>query len=326
MIIKTKCQYQGTILPSEITSENHYQNRRSFIKALGLIASGLMLPRAVSFAQDHNVQSIILPNGTLKIDKLSALSTTEAKTTFNDVTSYNNFYEFGTDKSDPAKNAHSLKPDPWSITIEGLCDNPQTIALEDILRLAPIEERIYRMRCVEGWSMVIPWNGIPLSALLKHVGIKSDAKYVEFITLNDAEQMPGIKDRVIEWPYREGLRIDEAMNELTLLAVGLYGQILPNQNGAPIRLVVPWKYGFKGIKSIVKIRLLDKMPTSAWMRANPQEYGFYANVNPNVSHPRWSQARERRIGEFRKRETLMFNGYAEQVAHLYQGMDLAKYY
>ncbi len=326
MVIKKKCQYQSTVLPSEITSESHYQNRRSFIKSLGLVASGLILPRAPSFAQDTRVQPVILPDGKLKVASLSTFSTTEDKTPFSEVTSYNNFYEFGTDKSDPAKNAHTLKTDPWSIVIEGLCDKPQTLALEDILRLAPIEERIYRMRCVEGWSMVIPWNGIPLSALLNHVGVQSAAKYVEFITLNDAEQMPGINDRIIEWPYREGLRIDEAMNELTLLAVGLYGQILPNQNGAPIRLVVPWKYGFKGIKSIVKIRLVDTMPVSAWMKANSREYGFYANVNPNVSHPRWSQARERRIGEFRKRETLMFNGYAEQVAHLYQGMDLAKYY
>lgn len=312
------------ILPSEITSETHYKTRREFIKTAGLIAAGLFCP--ISMAQPSSNKKIILPNGDFASINKNQISTDEALTPEKDIISYNNFYEFGLDKSDPAKNAHTLKPDPWSITIEGLCDNPQVMTLEDFLQLAPIEERIYRMRCVEGWSMVIPWNGIPLNVLLKHVGVQSAAKFVEFTTMQDVDQMPNLRNKVLDWPYKEGLRIDEAMNDLTLLAVGLYGKILPNQNGAPIRLVVPWKYGFKGIKSIVKIRLLDKMPETAWVQANAAEYGFYANVNPKVSHPRWSQARERRIGEFRKRETLMFNGYLEQVAHLYSDLDLKVFY
>ena len=238
--------------------------------------------------------------------------------------SYNNFYEFGTGKEDPSENAGSLKTRPWTVTVEGEVNQPKTFDIDQLLKLAPLEERIYRMRCVEAWSMVIPWVGFPLSALLKQVNPNSNAKYVEFETLKDPEQMPGQRRNVLNWPYREGLRMDEAMNPLTLLTVGLYGDVLPNQNGAPVRIVVPWKYGFKSAKSIVRIRLVEKMPVTSWMQAGPEEYGFYANVNPDVDHPRWSQAKERRIGDFLKRPTLPFNGYGEQVASLYAGMDLKR--
>ena len=254
----------------------------------------------------------------------SLYSTDESLTEFKDVTGYNNFYEFGTGKEDPAANAHTLKTSPWSLTIEGECAKPGTYTLEDILKPHAFEERIYRLRCVEGWSMVIPWIGFPLADLLKRFEPTGNAKYVEFETLRDPEQMPGQRWPVLQWPYVEGLRMDEAMHPLTLMAVGLYGAALPKQNGAPIRLVVPWKYGFKSIKSIVKIRFVERQPASSWMRAGPEEYGFYSNVNPDVDHPRWSQRTERRIGEFLKRKTLMFNGYADQVASLYTGMDLRK--
>jgi sulfoxide reductase catalytic subunit YedY len=240
------------------------------------------------------------------------------------VTTYNNFYEFGTDKADPAANAHVMQTRPWTLRVEGLAGKPRTFDIDEILRLAPLEERIYRLRCVEAWSMVIPWVGFPLAALLKQVEPQGSAKYVEFISHYDPKIM--LRRPVLEWPYREGLRMDEAMHPLTLLAVGLYGEVLPNQNGAPLRVVVPWKYGFKSAKSIVAIRLVEKEPVSSWTRANASEYGFYSNVNPSVDHPRWSQAKERRIGEFSKRPTLMFNGYGDQVARLYQGMDLMKYF
>ncbi len=315
----TKIRYPK--LPSsEITSEEHYYQRRAFIQKMGYLAGSLALPTLALAGETQKPAS--------PFDQLqkSPLSTTEKLTPESDVTTYNNFYEFGLDKSDPARHAHTLRVEPWSVQIEGLCEKPQTLSLDQLLHLAPLEERIYRMRCVEGWSMVIPWVGLPLSALIKHVAPLSSAKYVEFISLSDSEQMPGVSNSVLNWPYREALRIDEANNDLTLLAVGLYGKSLPAQNGAPIRLVVPWKYGFKGIKSIVKIRFSDRMPTTSWVAANPQEYGFYANVAPQVPHPRWSQAKERRIGEFRKRETLLFNGYAEQVAHLYTNLDLVKNY
>ncbi|PKO63462.1 MAG: protein-methionine-sulfoxide reductase catalytic subunit MsrP, partial [Betaproteobacteria bacterium HGW-Betaproteobacteria-17] len=246
----------------------------------------------------------------------------EDKTPYKDVTTYNNFYEFGTGKSDPAKNAGSLITRPWTVAIEGEVGKPMVYDIDALLKLAPLEERVYRMRCVEGWSMVIPWVGFPLREIIRRAAPTGNAKYVEFVTLNDPRQMPGQRSRVLDWPYVEGLRLDEAMHPLTLLAVGLYGEVLPNQNGAPVRLVVPWKYGFKSAKSIVKIRFVEKPPLTAWMRAAPREYGFYSNVNPAVDHPRWSQAKERRIGEFRKRDTLMFNGYGDQVAALYRGMDL----
>jgi methionine sulfoxide reductase catalytic subunit len=254
------------------------------------------------------------------------LSTEESFTPYNDVTNYNNFYEFGTDKYAPATQAKAFRTTPWSVVVEGEIAKPAVYHLEDLLRPHPLEERIYRLRCVEGWSMVIPWVGIPLGEVIKRFDPTSKAKYVEFTTLYDPEQMPGQRRAVLTWPYVEGLRLDEAMHPLTILAVGLYGDVLPNQNGAPLRLVVPWKYGFKSVKSIVKMRFVEAPPVTTWMAAAPQEYGFYSNVNPDVPHPRWSQARERRIGEFSKRKTLPFNGYADQVAHLYAGMDLKQYF
>jgi sulfoxide reductase catalytic subunit YedY len=263
--------------------------------------------------------------------KLKLISTAygrgEKLTSYEDVTSYNNFYEFGSDKSEPAINAKLFKTQPWTLTVEGEVRKNKTIAMEDILKLAPLEERIYRMRCVEGWSMVIPWVGLPLSELIKWAEPTGNAKYVEFISLEDKQQMPGQNIPLIDWPYTEGLRMDEAMHPLTILAVGLYGEVLPNQNGAPLRLVVPWKYGFKGAKSIVSIRFTEKQPVSSWMKISPKEYGFYANVNPNVEHPRWSQSTERRIGSglFSSRiKTQMFNGYADQVGHMYSGLDLKR--
>lgn len=271
----------------------------------------------------------LLPVTALAGEKLAGFKKSSDKladelTPYEKVTSYNNFYEFGTSKEEPAQNAGSLKTRPWTITVEGEVAKPKQFSIEEILKLAPLEERIYRLRCVEAWSMVIPWIGYSLSELLKQVEPTGKAKFVEFISLHDPKQMPGQNAPVLNWPYREGLRLDEAMHPLTTLAVGLYGEVLPNQSGAPVRLVVPWKYGFKSAKSIVKIRLVEKMPVSSWMESGPGEYGFYANVNPAVDHPRWSQAKERRIGEFLKRPTLPFNGYEEQVAHLYKGMDLAK--
>ena len=254
----------------------------------------------------------------------SPLSVPEAQTSFDAVSGYNNFYEFGLDKSDPSRNASTLRTRPWTVTIEGECQKPMTVDIDQILRWAPLEERVYRMRCVEAWSMVVPWVGFPLAELLKRVEPKISAKYVAFTTLLDPEQMPGQRRSVLDWPYVEGLRLDEALHPLAILAVGLYGKPLPNQNGAPLRLVVPWKYGFKGIKSIVKIRLTQEQPPTTWNEAASNEYGFYANVNPAVDHPRWSQATERRIGEIRRRPTLPFNGYADQVAVLYAGMDLVK--
>jgi sulfoxide reductase catalytic subunit YedY len=311
------------IKPSEITSENVYQQRRNFlgIAAAGtalLASGGLLLPQREVMAAT-NVPSL----GTLI---KSPYSTTDKLNSYEDITSYNNFYEFGTGKEDPARYAHTLQTEPWSVTIDGEVEKPGKYNLEDILKPHPLEERIYRLRCVEAWSMVVPWVGFPLADLIKRFKPTSKAKYVEFVTLHDPEQMPGQRRNTLTWPYVEGLRIDEAMNPLALLAVGLYGKEMPKQNGAPLRLVLPWKYGFKSIKSIVAIRFTEKMPVSTWNRSNPQEYGFYSNVNPSVDHPRWSQKRERRIGEFLKRETLPFNGYAEQVAHLYSGMDLKKYF
>jgi len=255
----------------------------------------------------------------------------EQPTAYADVTSYNNYYEFGTDKSDPARTAGSLKPRPWTVMVDGEVRQPRRFDLDELLKLAPMEERLYRLRCVEGWSMVIPWVGWSLAELLKKVEPTGNAKFVEFTTLSDKSQMPGLRSGVLDWPYREGLRLDEAMHPLTLLAFGLYGEVLPNQNGAPLRLVVPWKYGFKSAKSIVRIRLVEKQPLSSWEQAAPQEYGFYSNVNPQVDHPRWSQASERRIGEpqglfAKKRPTLMFNGYEAQVGQLYAGLDLRKHY
>jgi sulfoxide reductase catalytic subunit YedY len=306
---------------SEITPEHIYNDRRNFIKNLGLILGSTALSAFAnkSFAALHKLPSFAQAKERDK-EKLSSLK---------DITSYNNYYEFGTSKSDPYDNAEKLNIDPWSISIEGSVTKPLKLDLDELIKEMPLEERIYRLRCVEGWSMVIPWVGIPLHALLKKVSPNGNAKYVEFISLKRPSEMIGQKDDMLDWPYTEGLRLDEAMHPLTILAVGLYGKVLPKQNGAPIRLVVPWKYGFKSIKAITKIRLVEKMPISTWMKANPKEYGFYANVNPKVDHPRWSQTTERRVGESLltpRLKTQMFNGYQEEVAHLYQGMDLNRYF
>jgi methionine sulfoxide reductase catalytic subunit len=304
------------ISPSEITDQEVYRDRRRFLAA-GL-AAGVAFTGASLAAP--------APAGRFANVRKSPLSTSEAPNPLRDVTTYNNFYEFGTDKADPAQNAHTLVTHPWTVRIDGEVKRAQSVDVETLMRWSPPEERIYRLRCVEAWSMVIPWVGLPLAGIIKHADPTSRAKYVEFTTLNDPKQMPGERSRILEWPYVEGLRMDEAMHPLAILAVGLYGDILPNQNGAPIRLVVPWKYGFKSIKSIVRIRLVEQPPVNTWNRAAPNEYGFYANVNPAVDHPRWSQAKERRLGEFSKRATLPFNGYADQVASLYSGMDLRKFY
>ncbi len=304
---------------SEITPEHIYNDRRNFIKNLGLILSSTALSTFTNtgFAALNTLPSFIQSKDHGK----------EKLTSFKDITSYNNYYEFGTSKSDPQDHAHLLKIDPWSISIEGSVAKPLKLDIDELIKLIPIEERIYRLRCVEGWSMVIPWIGIPLNSLLKKVTPTGNAKYIEFVSLKRPSEMIGQKDDMLDWPYTEGLRLDEAMHPLTILAVGLYGKVLPKQNGAPIRLVVPWKYGFKSIKAITKIRLVEKMPISTWMKANPKEYGFYSNVNPEVDHPRWTQATERRIGESLlspRLKTQMFNGYKEEVAHLYQGIDLNK--
>lgn len=304
---------------SEITPEHIYNDRRNFIKNLGLILS--------STALSTFTNTVFTALNTLPSFIQSKDLSNEKLTSFKDITSYNNYYEFGTSKSDPQDHAHLLKIDPWSISIEGSVAKPLKLDIDELIKLIPIEERIYRLRCVEGWSMVIPWIGIPLNSLLKKITPTGNAKYVEFVSLKRPSEMIGQKDDMLDWPYTEGLRLDEAMHPLTILAVGLYGKVLPKQNGAPIRLVVPWKYGFKSIKAITKIRLVEKMPISTWMKANPKEYGFYSNVNPEVDHPRWTQATERRIGESLlspRLKTQMFNGYKEEVAHLYQGMDLNK--
>ena len=304
------------ILSSEITPLEIYQERRRFMQGMGVLAAGAALGVAPDVHAGIKLAGV----------RASAYTLDEDSTPYKDVTTYNNFYEFGTGKGDPAENAGSLKTRPWTVAIEGEVRNPLIYDIDTLLKLAPLEERVYRMRCVEGWSMVIPWVGFPLHEIIRRAGPTGNAKYVEFVTLNDPRQMPGLRSRVLDWPYVEGLRLDEAMNPLTLLAVGLYGEVLPNQNGAPIRLVVPWKYGFKSAKAIVKIRFVEKPPLTAWMKATPNEYGFYSNVNPQVDLPRWSQSKERRIGEFFKRDTLMFNGYGDQVAQMYRGMDLKKFF
>ncbi len=299
------------IRPSEITDQAVYLDRRRFLCTAAVTgAAVLAAPQLASAAVS------------LGEIKPGPFSTDEQPNSYDDITSYNNFYELGTGKSDPKVNARYLKTDPWSVTIDGEVSKPGTYALEDLLAPHAIEERTYRLRCVEAWSMVIPWNGIPLGDVLKRFEPTSRAKYVAFTSILDPENLPGQRRSVLDWPYVEGLRIDEAMHPLTLLAVGLYGEIMPNQNGAPIRLVVPWKYGFKSAKSIVRITLTEDQPPTSWNLSSAREYGFYSNVNPEVNHPRWSQAKERRIGEFFKRPTLPFNGYGDQVASLYNGMDL----
>jgi len=302
------------IAPSEITPSKLFHDRRRLLQLTAGATALAFLPQGFAAGQKFGE----LKKGAFVLD--------EKLTPYDSVTGYNNFYEFGTDKEDPAKNGGTLRTRPWTVVVDGAVGKPKTFAIEDILKMAPLEERIYRMRCVEAWSMVIPWVGFPLAELLKRVEPTGNARYVEFTTLLDPGQMPGQRGSVLEWPYREGLRLDEAMHPLTLLTVGLYGEVLPNQNGAPIRIVVPWKYGFKSAKSIVHIRLTETQPVTTWNEAGPKEYGFYSNVNPAVDHPRWSQAKERRIGEFLKRPTLPFNGYADQVAQLYAGMDLERYF
>ena len=310
------------IKPSEITSQTNYLNRRELLGAVGAIAGGTLA--------SGSALSAVIPEGELaKLPDVtpSDFSTDEPPNSYDDITTYNNFYEFGTRKDDPFRYSRDFEPRPWSIEVSGHAELTGTFDLEDFVKPHALEERIYRMRCVEAWSMVIPWVGIPLAKIIERFKPTSNAKYVYFETLHDQRRMPGQRARVLDWPYREGLTIEEATNPLTLMAVGLYGEVLPNQNGAPIRLVVPWKYGFKGIKSIVKMRFDERRPRTSWEMAGPREYGFYANVNPEVDHPRWSQAMERRIGSglfAEKQPTLMFNGYGEHVAHLYAGLDLRK--
>jgi sulfoxide reductase catalytic subunit YedY len=318
------------IKSNEITDEKLYLNRRNFIRgaalastvtATALLYRGLTSSarRTESPAETASVETIKPPPEGVPIDG-------EALTPFEDITHYNNFYEFTTNKQAVAREARDFVTRPWTVSVEGLVNKPKVFDIDDLLKIAPPEERVYRMRCVEAWSMVIPWLGFPLAALLKQVEPNSSARYVEFTTLYDPERMPGQQDDFLDWPYREGLRLDEALHPLTLLAMGIYGKALLPQNGAPLRLVVPWKYGFKGIKSIVKIALVEEQPQTTWSSFAPREYGFYSNVNPAVDHPRWSQKRERRIGEFGQRDTLLFNGYADQVAHLYDAMDLSVHY
>jgi methionine sulfoxide reductase catalytic subunit len=308
------------IRPSEITSQSLFRRRREFLSrsldvgltaaAIGIFGTAATLPR---MAQAGTPLTGVSKSG---------YTVDEEITPFESATTYNNFYEFGTDKEDPSRNAHTLKPSPWSVIVEGECGKPGVYTLEDILKPHPLEERIYRFRCVEAWSMVVPWVGIPLADVIKRMEPTGNARFVEFTTLLDPEQMPGQRKPILDWPYIEGLRMDEAVHPLTILAVGMYGEVMPNQNGAPLRLIVPWKYGFKSIKSIVKLRFTETQPGSTWNRIAADEYGFYSNVNPERDHPRWTQAKERRLGEFLKRPTLPFNGYADQVASLYAGMDL----
>jgi sulfoxide reductase catalytic subunit YedY len=310
---------------SEVTPKELYVRRREFIAAAGVTAAAVatgglgLIGDAEVFAQNPNAQK-------LTDLKKSPFSTDEKLNSYKDITTYNNFYEFGLDKADPGKYAGSLKPRPWSVVVEGQCAKPGNYNIEDIMKWAPLEERIYRLRCVEAWSIVVPWIGYPLSEFIKRFEPTSKAKYVQFKTLVDPRQMPGQSEPALRWPYSEGLRMDEAMHPLTLLGLGLYGEVLPNQNGAPIRLVIPWKYGFKSIKSIVRVSFTENEPLNTWKQQQASEYGFYANVNPQVDHPRWSQGSERRLGEFFRRKTLMFNGYGDQVASLYAGMDLRKFY
>lgn len=294
-----------TIPAREITDEVAYRSRRDFVRTGVAALATAALPRSLRSDRDARQDGL---------------------TPYEDVTTYNNFYEFGTDKRDPARNAHTLVPRPWTVAVEGEVHRPGRFDVDDLITRFPPEERVYRLRCVEAWSMVIPWLGFPLHRLLDAVEPTSQAGFVEFTTLEDPVQMPGQRRQVLPWPYVEGLRLDEARHPLTLMAVGVYGRLLPNQNGAPLRLVVPWKYGFKSIKSIVRIRLVEDMPATSWNLVLPKEYGFFANVNPEVDHPRWSQARERRLGEIRRRTTLPFNGYADEVASLYAGMDLRRWY
>jgi len=334
MLIQSPSDGFNHAVSSDITPQSVYTRRRELLKGAAALAAGAGM--ASWAARDAFAESAWgarpgkLATLASQSSKVEGAFTMDKITPYKDASSYNNFYEFGTDKADPAANAHTLKTTPWSVEIEGLVKKPGKFALEDLLKLSPLEDRIYRMRCVEGWSMVIPWVGYSLAELIRKVEPLGSAKYVEFVSLADPKTMPFVGSRVLDWPYVEGLRLDEAMHPLTLLGFGMYGEVLPNQSGAPVRLVVPWKYGFKSGKSIVKIRFTDKQPGTAWNKAAANEYGFFSNVNPNVDHPRWSQASERRIGEgglfAKKTKTLMFNGYEAQVGQLYAGMDLKKFY
>jgi sulfoxide reductase catalytic subunit YedY len=314
------------IPPSEITPEPVWQARRTWMARAG-VGAGAVALGATGWPMGARAQASAVAD--LPATPNTQFAIMDKQTSFSDITSYNNYYEFGVDKGDPAKYAKTLKTRPWTVSVEGEVQKPRTFGIDDLLKLAPQEDRVYRLRCVEGWSMVIPWVGYSLSALLSQVQPTANAKFVQFVTAEQRDTMPGLRYGVLDWPYTEGLRLDEAMHPLAMLTFGLYGKVLPNQNGAPVRVILPWKYGFKSAKSLVAIRLVEKMPVSSWMKSAPQEYGFYANVNPNVPHPRWSQATERRIGEdglfSPKRKTLMFNGY-DQVASLYQGMDLKANY
>jgi methionine sulfoxide reductase catalytic subunit len=311
------------IASSEITDKSVYLNRRKFLAGAAVVG-GAALIGGSKLLHMASPEQTAHAGTKLEVAKKTDFAGGEKPTPFKDITSYNNFYEFGTDKYSPAELAKNFRTRPWTVSVEGFVKKPKTYDIDTILKMAPLEERVYRHRCVEGWSMVMPWLGFSLADFIRQVEPTSKAKFVEFTTLNDPKQMPGQRSSVLDWPYTEGLRLDEAMHSLTLLCVGLYGETLPNQDGAPLRLVVPWKYGFKSIKSVVKIKFVDYQPATAWNKAAPNEYGFYSNVNPDVDHPRWSQAKERRIGELAKRKTLMFNGYADQVASLYAGMDLRK--
>lgn len=348
MVLDNNKRNPSNILSTEITPKEVFENRRLLLKTagIGLSASllglsklskaatiaggetkgdGLLIGRANASKSPVKVTS----QGKISSYKKTAYGKGEKLTEYGDVTTYNNYYEFGTSKSDPSENSNLFKPRPWSISIEGEVKKAKTLSTEDLMKLAPLEERIYRMRCVEAWSMVIPWIGLPLASLIKWAEPTGNAKYIEFISANDPLTMPGARVPVLDWPYVEGLRMDEANNPLAILAVGLYGEVLPNQNGAPVRLVVPWKYGFKGAKAITKIRFVEKMPLTTWVKSGPSEYGFYANVNPHVDHPRWTQSSEKRIGAglFAGRQrTLMFNGYENEVGQMYAGMDLKKYF
>ena len=326
MLIKTK--NKNDIQPSEITAPEVFKQRREFIKQSGQFA---LAAASTLAAPELLAGTLPAPATRAKIEGVikGPFNADQKPNKYKDITNYCNFYEFGTGKRDPSANAHTLKTSPWQVAIEGEVEKPGVFNLEDILKPHTFEERIYRFRCVEAWSMVVPWVGFPLSDLIKRFNPTSKAKYAEFTTLYDPETMPGQRRRILSWPYTEGLRMDEAMNPLTMMVVGLYGEVLPNQNGAPLRLIVPWKYGFKSIKSIAKIRFTERQPATAWNTSAPREYGFYSNVNPTVSHPRWSQAKERVLGSgffAKKVETKIFNGYAEQVAGLYTGMDLRKFY
>ena len=324
MLIKSA----SDIRSSEITDKKLYLNRREFLRATSATAATAAVAATGVLGACALLEAKGAPHGRKlpNIKKGFALNVGDKLNAWEDITSYNNYYEFGTDKSDPAEYAKNFKTEPWKVTVEGECAKKGVMDLEDVLKGETLEERVYRHRCVEAWSMIIPWVGFPLANFIKRCEPTSKAKYVEFYTLYDPKQMPGTRVPVLRWPYVEGLRMDEALHPLTLLVAGLYDEVLPNQDGAPLRLAIPWKYGFKHIKSIVKVRFVERQPLNSWQQQAPDEYGFYANVNPGVDHPRWSQSNERRIGEFLRRRTLMFNGYGDQVASLYTGLDLRKNY